>query len=175
MPSHRSYRPYRRFYRKKKWSPVLLQDGLAFTLPPAQGGAPGRNFYNVILSANSANTTAPPTATVLKVANFRLSLDLNPPSGFQGAGKMFVVYVPEDVNVSASLPYNHPEWVMAWKTFEPGQTDPQSTITMSSRMRRNLNSGDRIVLLLDMLNFSTAPEGVQFVGAITCSYACCSN
>lgn len=66
-----------------------------------------------------------------------------------------MMYVPEGYNtnetsgiISQSVVYRHPEWVLAWKRVDYTDASQSNEFSLSSRLKRNLNSGDKVVFLL---------------------------
>ena len=63
----------------------------------------------------------------------------------------------------------HPEWIMAWKGLElDGQTGAGKQVMISSRLSRNLNSGDSIVLLWSARNTTSGDIGVTYYARTSC-------
>ena len=153
----------RRYYRrrtvtvrpKKKWSSNILLIN--------QGQAHGPRFV-LELCSNSSQSTSP-TPVVVKAGNFKLRLD----SQLTTAGGMsisnwpsvsfYVMYLPEGFVFTASPSHaelisyitKHPEWILAnsiagSNTASASKWDLE-TVSFSSRLKRNLNSGDKIVLI----------------------------
>lgn len=142
---------------------------------------------SVTLVQNSA-ATANPTPVIIKAGNFKVQGD-----GFfiatattQVALSLYIIYLPEGLSPPDATSYQavisaHPEWVLAWKFISANRifpaagasaTDQSLTFSMSSRLKRNLNSGDRIVLV----GLATAGSGLSsanFSGL--CQYWTCAN
>nr|WCD56400.1 MAG: capsid protein [Cressdnaviricota sp.] len=119
--------------------------------------------------------TSSGTGTVIKVGNFKTAVTYTPsdpiPSSF---AYVYLMYVPEanTTTYGPDLPQKHPEWVMAWKAFNPGITGAQST-TMSSRLKRNLNPGDAICILTVVNNGS--PVAAQLGLQCNTQYVACTQ
>lgn len=128
--------------------------------------------WNKIID-NSAQISTP-TPTIVKVGNIRIATDVGVLSYgiFNYQPTVYCVYIPEawaDEGISqatfgqkmlqaVSL---HPEWVLAQVVlpslyFAPGESSTQTMNditplkTVSSRLKRNLNSGDAIYIVLIM-------------------------
>lgn len=138
MPKRYTRGYARRYYgRRRKWTPVFLTEEAVVPKQAVYG------FANLAVNQSNQGTTAP-VATNIKVKNFKVSVDV------QGAGDTMgspcitfaICFVPQGYTVNADLMIQHPEWVMAWKTIDLQTT---STVMVSSRMARNLNSGDSVV------------------------------
>lgn len=136
---------------------------------------PSYSFSSMSLCSNSTNTGSAPTATVIKCGNFKLWLDL------VGAGisvsapifaKVYVMFKPQSMVVDGLYPVNHPEYIMAWRSVELSNAGLQN-VSIQSKLKRNLNSGDSVVALVVIQNYSTLEPQVN-VG-VNCSYVCCNN
>lgn len=158
--------------RGKKWSPVLIEK----TLDTQIGTNTGRYVSSWTLCANSGNTGSAPTATVIKCGNFKLWMDntTNLQSSAPVHGFIYIMFLPQGVTVSDGLPDQHPEWIMAWRGYDV-QSQSLQAFSVQSKLKRNLNSGDSIILL----NMVIVSSGLQasFYTSIhmVASYVCCNN
>lgn len=117
----------------------------------------------VSILAENSSTNSTPTPIILKVGNFKVQGDvsLNMSTGHPGvlAPSVIVIvfYLPEGVSVSgttaATVVSQHPEWIMAWKQLDLGVAVPNTSgylaggsFSVSSRLKRNLNSGDKVCI-----------------------------
>lgn len=104
-----------------------------------------------------------PTPVIVKTGNYKVQCDVA--MGTSAAALVsvyvYVVYIPEGVLVENTLQasynfYNqlvlkHPEWVLAWKQVGSELISANTNIdrvTFSSRLKRNLNSGDGVYLVV---------------------------
>lgn len=131
----------RRYYgRRKKWTPVFLTE---------QSTVPGAAvFAHATLAANQTNQgSTAPIATNIKVKNFKVAVDVQSAGNVAGSPSVTfaIVFVPQSYAITANLMVEHPEWVMAWRTIDLQTTN---TVQVSSRLARNLNSGDKVVFFL---------------------------
>lgn len=170
-----SARSVRTRRRGKKWSPVFVNvTGDLKSIPGQQSDG-----WVLDLCANSASTTAAPTATVIKCGNFKISFEVETGAGnYQFAtGRAFIMFVPQGTIVNVDWPQLHPEYIMAWRSLQVGGS--VNAVTMQSRLKRNLNSGDKVVVIVQVFNLQTATQEqpnniyVQLAGA--CTYVCCAN
>lgn len=150
-----------RYYRKrytrvvkprKRWATNLVQEQTNVQAT-AQGNA---GVVELVVNSLQAAT---PTPVIIKTGNFKLQFEYqftSVPSGTVNGASMnaFVVYAPEGIvldsyaNCSAYV-NAHPEYIMGIKSIDIGRVDGNTNVTtMSSRLKRNLNSGDRIVLIV---------------------------
>lgn len=161
--------------RGKKWSPVYVT--INGGLLEIHGN--DSNGWSSSLCANSSNTTNAPTATVIKCGNFKISFEVECGAGNYQAvtGRAFIMFVPQGITPGQNWPELHPEYIMAWRSIQVGGST--SAVTIQSRLKRNLNSGDAVYLIVQVFNYQTysqeAPNNiyVKLVGA--CTYVCCAN
>ena len=182
-------RYYRRRYTrvvrpKKKWaSNIALWNNSSLS-----------SSFSTTLVANSAQA-ASPTPSILKVGNFKMSADivfkLNAAIGVENynpASVGYIIYVPEGWEDTSTaydnLIVKHPEWIMATKTLGSSVTGSGSvfnveTINVSTRLKRNLNSGDKVAFYLKLNSYVPQEglpamlESMKITG--TCRYWTCSN
>lgn len=196
----------RRYYSKrtrvvrprKKWATNFATVGqpVAATMQLTAGQVHTESYSNVLVQNTSQSSN--PTPVIVKAGNFKIKGDMKlsvrrTQGGDMGVPSMtscviYIMYVPEGLTATAALITNHPEWIMAWSPVDINMNDITATsntqnvnkFSFSSRMKRNLNSGDSVVCLL-VLNFAT-PAGsgnhtveLEISPAILCQYWTCSN
>lgn len=175
-------RYYRRRYTrvvrpKKKWASNIALFFDNDPVPFANGIAHTTLVKNPAQSSN-------PTPSIVKTGNFKVSIDslVTYPSGTTETAnavfQFFIAYVPEgwvqtDLN---GLITSHPEWILASKTaggsYAVGATHfSLDTVNFSSRLKRNLNSGDSIQLLVT--SNTQASSQIRFNGHVR--YWTCAN
>lgn len=155
-------RYYRRRYTrtlvkpKKKWASNIKDLSLESAQVASYGG--------IVELCKNSTQTALPTPVIVKAGNFKVQCDVVA-AGTDGMVSLvaYILYLPEGVDpllqqASAvhqfiqSTVTNHPEWILAWRQigYEAVQgTKSVDRVTFSSRLKRNLNSGDRIVFAVD--------------------------
>lgn len=168
MARRRYYRRAIRVAPRKKWASCILQ-----------GSVTTSNFG--VICENSIGT-ATPTPVIVKCGNFKVQGDVM----FQTTGggstrpvnlNFFLIFVPEGITPSDALIGSHPEWIIGWRNVDVGlirstSENPTATSNFSftSRLKRNLNSGDKIVALLQSGDSQLTANCV-----FTCQYWTCSN
>lgn len=182
MPRRRYY--YRSRRTKPKWS-FLTQD-----INSQQVGVPTGQFgiFGVVVCGNPSNdlVVAQP---VIKTARFRLRGALvsaleQPVFAAKVSFIFALMYVPEGITTNVAyanlntigncLFYAHPEWVMGWTRYDFINPAQRNEFSITSRLKRNLNKGDSIQLIVICLNNSSGASGGYNVSA-TVSYACRAN
>lgn len=150
----------RRYYRrrtvvvrpKKKWASNFT----AANLNIANSATVAKAADGKVLVQNSVQSSNP-TPTIVKAGNFKVQGDCyfaaNVTSNPLIQCVVYVMYVPQGFTLSTATDYetiidSHPEWIMAWKMLDMnGVTQSVNSFTFSSRLKRNLNSGDSIQLI----------------------------
>ena len=182
------YRRYRRTIirvPKKKWASnyINITGQLA-------NGTDGNFYHSQQLAINATESNAP-TPVVVKTGNFRVQFDLTLNVAASGAvsARAYIVYIPQGWNIGSdpttivnnvgSLVSQHPEWILAWRQLDFGNANAAgsvdtSVVRMSSRLKRNLNTGDRVnFYLIGNGDFT----GINFRGNLTgaCQFWTCAN
>lgn len=184
-------RYYRRRYRtivrapKKRWCTNMFYfDG------NIDYGTNNNYAYAKLLVQNSTEG-ANPSPVIIKTGNFKVQFDvtLNVAASGSIAARAFIAYVPEGYNVGLgpaetfsnlnNLVSQHPEWILVWKQLDFGNANAAgsvdtSVVRMSSRLKRNLNTGDNIYFfVLGNGDFN----GITARGVVSgaCQYWTCAN
>ena len=126
------------------------------TVPTSSSG-----YLSADLVVNSAET-ATPTPTIIKAKHFKMSVDTYVNAGATiaiGPIVAYIMYVPQGYTLTTNTPVDHPEWVLTWRTIDTSNssinTGYHATVSMSSSLSRNLNSGDSIKIVLIANNVSS--------------------
>lgn len=168
MARRRFYRRSVRTYPKKKWASNIVQDTVSTS-----------NFKTVVQNSSQTST---PTPVIVKCGNFKIQGDVlitteesTPPRPIPLI--FYVLYVPEGVSPSDTLVGNHPEWIMGWTAIDGSAISSSAAgfstgnkFSLTTRLKRNLNSGDRIVVILQSRDSSATAQA-----AYTCQYWTCAN
>lgn len=192
-------RYYRRRYTrvvkpKKKWASNLKSvylDSADTDNPITLSATSG---FALPLAVNSLGT-ASPTPVILKVGNFKCNFDFSVQysslaSTANTVVLAFIMYLPEGLGLAsnqsaqaafeqyAGIVDKHPEWILAWKQLgsEISQANIQNyeRVSFSSRLKRNLNSGDTIALIVLFSDKkATVPYAIRF--SATTQFWTCAN
>ena len=161
--ARRYYRSRVRYIRpKKKWATNIKRGEVTRTFESTTGVL----VEELVSNSTQSNT---PTPVIVKTGNFKVSLDASLMTtsdvDFQGPNSFtaYVVFVPQGVfppllttiapSTVNGLLNDHPEYIMAWRKLDTNAVSSNrllesSQVTFSSRLKRNLNSGDRVCLVL---------------------------
>lgn len=189
----------RRYYRsriryvkpKRKWASNITNLSVN-----ANVGVSGEYLLYKQLCANSVQSGTIPTPTIIKCGNFKVQGDLTYYTAASGqslySGRIsavaYIVYIPEGIVISGNVTATtgqgiidaHPEWVMCWKVidFDYGSTNTAAAFSFSSRLKRNLNSGDSIYYFVipkagSLESGATGNSQLRFNGAV--QFWTCAN
>lgn len=139
---------------------------------------------NLVINSAQVNT---PTPTIIKAGNFKINADITlqyTATSYITHLVAVVVFLPEGLDplTNAALGATltaHPEYIMAWRQLDTNSISGSAiassvqSVTFSSRLKRNLNSGDRIVFgILDQTPETTI-NAIRV--AMTAQYWTCAN
>lgn len=167
MPRRRYYRRSYRPALKKKWASNIIQDTVTTT-----------NYKTLVINSIQTST---PTPIIVKCGNFKVQGDVMVTTSSSTPARpvpliLYLLYVPEGVTPADSLVGNHPEWVMGWTAIDTQFIGSNAgnysgnKFSITSRLKRNLNSGDRVVAILQSRDSSATAQC-----AFTCQYWTCGN
>lgn len=179
------YRRYRRTIvraPKKKWGSNMVHINMNVTNSTESTTS---GYHAITLAANKTESNAP-TPVVVKTGNFKIQGDMQVSAGTavntSPVATMYIVFVPQGMEptsylAASSLVVNHPEWIMAWRFLESGFSSSAGVLdferfSFSSRLKRNLNSGDSILAIL-LVEDLAAGHGCSVTGM--CQFWTCAN
>ena len=158
MPRTRYYRS-KRVYPRQKWSintntyvgSVGATNAQCFSIaeiPIIEN--PSRN--------NQAGNPATTSAQILKAGRVKVKGVILSGMAQGQTCLLAIIYLPEGVSAVAqnaamntqgnSIFYTHPEWVMAWTRVDYTNAAQRNEISLTSRLKRNLNPGDKLALVM---------------------------
>lgn len=153
MPRYYRRRATRVVRPKKKWATNLVDIDVTNTT----GGVGSGKVYMMKELCVNSSATATPTPVIVKTGNFKLQFDAS--FGLTNGAPLqfssYIIYVPEGTLVNfgyddlKNLIDRHPEWILCWKFgsydyVSAGANGNIDSVRVSSRLKRNLNSGDAI-------------------------------
>lgn len=172
-------------YKKsnKAWQSVMRREESKLTWPAyGVAGTPVELCQYVKLAANSGDA-ATPTPSILKVKNFKCQIQLEASLEYYSSVMLAICYLPQGYTVTPNTITYHPEWLMGWKMVDMKQTSTSSvpslntakaSASFSSRLSRNLKSGDGVALLISA-QWNHAENPGYLVCNHSVSYVCCTN
>lgn len=196
-------RYYRRVYRvaapKKKWASDIGQGILTINEQEQTGSL--TNYVTVTSNKVCGNSESGvfPTPVVLKVGNFKVQIDGHVEGAMDSMRNvvLYLMFIPEGVdpttvyttNLGAkqSIADKHPEWIMGWKRIDVNTSTSSAQTTnlvsmsptsFSSRLKRNLNSGDSIYfVMVSSKDVATAGSSSSYTVSVhwTAQFWTCSN
>lgn len=152
-------------YPRKRWASNIKSDELSMGLTTSTSTV----FTDTILCKNSVQTELP-TPVILKFGRLKLQGDVRfsatNVSQFTSC-MIYCLFVPEGSTPSISLISNHPEYLLGWTSVS---LDSGSTFSLTSSLKRNLNSGDSVVLLWNIDATQTPSQNISFHLLYTAQY-----
>lgn len=183
---------YRRYYRryvraaKKKWASNTVELRISSGTIAAEsfdgiGQIICQNGDRVAQSATSIKSSA----QILKTTRFRFRGVISNNGNSYLSLLYYIAYVPEGASAlfvgTAALTdlgnygfYSHPEWVMAWGRKDYTNSAQNNEISLTTKLKRNLNSGDSIYFIACWIN-NSASQVTAYPISGTVSYMCCAN
>lgn len=169
----RSYRRryYKRVYPRKRWASNI---GTVSTRISYTHDQPV-SFGYLELCKNSIQASNP-TPVLIKFGRCKAKFDITPLVTAANQNTMFCIvylmFVPQGIDLGQPdivQPFvrNHPEYIMAWQQIS---LDSPSSLTLSSKLKRNLNSGDSVQLIFHSGINTEFPPSANLSYGITCTY-----
>lgn len=163
---------YKKYYRKStsRYASNILDIGPStFTLPNTENW----NATDITLVTNPSFSTSD-ASSIKKIKNIELTMEAEASGTWEGIESIqyYIMYVPEDMTVNQDYPMKHPEYIMAYKFYGSPQPEYNDTIQLKqpvrikSRLARNLNTGDKIILFLRAANTTTSSRSITYQGLI---------
>ena len=158
MPRYYKYkRYYKKIFPKKRWASNIKQDTVVVPLPTNATAVD----ETVLLCQNSAQTSTP-TPVILKFGRLKLKGDIR----FSATNvaqftsvNVYVVFVPQGNTLDTTLISNHPEYVIGWTVCS---LDTGSSFSLTTTLKRNLNSGDSIYILWSIDTTTTPSQNITY-------------
>lgn len=184
MPRRRYYRS-RRTFPKPKWS---------INTNTYVGSAGATNAQCITIADiplienpsrnNAAGNPANASAQILKAARIKIKGVILSGMAAGQTCLAAIMYIPENITATAvntamgnqgnTIFYCHPEWLMGWTRMDYTNAAQRNEFSITSRLKRNLNPGDKISLVV--YNINNTAGGVAAIDvATTCSYCVRAN
>lgn len=158
MPRYYKYkRYYKKVFPKKRWASNIKSDNVDMTLNTSSTTV----FRDVLLCKNAVQTDYP-TPVILKFGRLKLKGDIRYSqtnvAQFTSCN-VYCLFVPQGSTPTIELISNHPEYLLGWTTVS---LDSGSTFSMTSTLKRNLNSGDGIYVLFSIETTQTPSQSILY-------------
>lgn len=185
MARTRYYRT-KRVYPKQKWLPVNNEIVIG---PFASLNANSYAVMYKILTQNEVRTTTDgggniSGASIVKTGRFKFKGTVFQVAGADVTHLIGLAYIPEGYtipqtsssndNIGECFFYRHPEWILAWTRMDYNNAAQRNEFSLSSKLKRNLNTGDQIIAFRICINRATSGQPVSSVVG-TVSYVCRTN
>lgn len=149
MAKYNRYRKYSRRRFGKHWSTRLTSINVTQQVSASQ-----TFFIFRTLATNPAqdDNTVSQRFTVKNV-NVQVNIEATSSSYPEGIENLqhYILFIPQGYALGSDTPFEHPEWIMAHRFIGTPQADTNpgyAPTTISTRLARKLDTGDRIVYLL---------------------------
>ena len=166
--ARRRYR--RRYIRKGRWSANINNINGNFIF---QEGS--TSFLSVDLQTNPAQTSST-VSQQYTVKNVEMTYEVEATTTYTSNQienlQAYIIYVPQGMVVTETLPFNHPEYIMAYRWLGSADQDGSNVypgrnpLFIKSRLSRRLQTGDRIIFLLIGNNTASADIPVNVRGLV---------
>ncbi len=165
MPRYRYRRFYRKIYPRKRWASNLRSATLVLTIPTTDTSA--NATYDVCVNSPTLTT---PNPVIIKFGRFKIKGDVrfsNSLAGSITSGMLYAVFVPEGNVLNYELISAHPEYILGWTYLS---MDSGNSFSITSSLKRNLNSGDKIGLYFSVNTTTTPQQDTAFGFYFTMQY-----
>lgn len=166
--ARRRYRRYRR--RRAKWSSNIqrFRDTRI-----TEATLPFNEFIELATCPAQSNSLVSQIYT-FKNVEVTMQIEVPTTTGFSVIEGLtaYVMYLPEKFDPYYDLPKDHPEWIMAYRYLGSpeqevaGATGIRNPLRFKTRLARKMNTGDRIILLIQGINTGTATQAIDVDGLV---------
>nr|QRV62005.1 capsid protein [ssDNA virus sp.] len=166
MPRYYKYRRYyKKVFPKKRWASNIKSDKVELTLLTTSTST----ATDTLLCKNSEQVKQP-TPVILKFGRLKLKGDIrfsNTNVSQFTSCMIYCVFVPEGSNPNIDLISKHPEYLLGWTSVS---LDSGSTFSLTSTLKRNLNSGDAISIIWAIDTTQTPSQAISYNLFYTAQY-----
>ena len=152
-------------YPRKRWASNIKSDVASLSLLTTTTSS----FVTSVVCQNASQSSTP-TPVIVKFARLKLKGDIRfsatNVSQFT-SGMVYAVFVPEGNSLNADLVANHPEYILGWTVLS---MDSGNSFSLTSTLKRNLNSGDSIRLLWTIDTTTTPSQNITYNFYYTLQY-----
>lgn len=156
------YYKYRRtfvkkVYPRKRWASCMKTGLLDITIQP--GTLAGVAVADICKNAADGNT---PNPVIVKFGRFKMKGDLRYSASAARAVSscmIYILYVPEGVVINQNFVMQHPEYLLGWTCLS---LESGGSFSLSSGLKRNLNSGDKIQAFFYADTLISPQEAITF-------------
>ena len=154
MPRYYKYRRsyVKKVYPRKRWCSNIKSDTLRLIIRNTETSA--NDTYLVCANSPVGST---PNPVILKFSRFKIKGDVrfsNSTAGVITSGMIYAVFVPEGNELNYNLISAHPEYILGWTYLS---MDSGNSFSITSSLKRNLNSGDKVSLYF-AVDTTTTPQ-----------------
>lgn len=171
MARYRRYRKYTRRGRGRWSSNIQEIETTAYTIAPNTKGA---DSVTLVTNPLQSSLGVSQTYTVKNVeCSFTFSAsNANAVYTLEDLA-VYIMYVPQGMNLTNEYNLEHPEYIMAYKYIGSPMSEASTTegqqfqpVKIKTRLARKLNTGDQIILFWKLNNSSTTASQVYELGGL---------
>lgn len=135
---------------RKHWAPCINKLQNSIQLANTAGDF---YFFSVLATNPQQATNNISRPIVVKNCEFTYKIDCTNAARVNDV-QIYMMYVPEGHQITDNLPYQHPEWILAY-SFQGAPDGPGPDYSVSSpkkirtRLARRLQTGDNVILLVN--------------------------
>ena len=148
---------FKKVYPRKRWASCMKTGLMDVTIK--SGNVSGTASADI--SKNSVDINIP-NPVIVKFGRFKMKGDLRYSASAVRAVSscmVYVMYVPEGVTLDQNFITQHPEYLLGWTCLS---LESGGSFSLSSGLKRNLNSGDRITVFFYADTLVPPQEDVTF-------------
>lgn len=130
---------FKKVYPRKRWASCMKTGLLDITIQP--GNLVGTSVADLCKNSSDGSN---PNPVIVKFGRFKMKGDLRYSAGAARAVStcmVYIMYVPEGVTLNLNFITAHPEYLLGWTCLS---LESGGSFSLSSSLKRNLNTGDRI-------------------------------
>lgn len=156
------YYKYRRtfvkkVYPRKRWASCMKTGLLDITIQ--RGTLSGTAIADLCKNASDVSV---PNPVIVKFGRFKMKGDLRYSASAARAVSscmVYVMYIPEGIAISQNFITLHPEYLLGWTCLS---LESGGSFSLSSGLKRNLNSGDKIQIFFYADTLVAPQEDITF-------------
>lgn len=148
---------FKKVYPRKRWASCMKTGLLDITIQ--KGTLYGNASADLCKNASDSSV---PNPVIVKFGRFKMKGDLRYSASAARAVSscmIFVCYAPEGISLNQTLITLHPEYLLGWTCLS---LESGGSFSLSSGLKRNLNSGDKIQVFFYADTLVAPQEDITF-------------
>lgn len=167
MPRYYKYRRTyaKRVYPRKRWASNIKEGSSVLTIPTTTNVV-----QQVVDLCTNSTDSSTPNPVLIKFGRIKLKGDIrysDKNAASFTSGTIYAIYVPEGASPTYNLVTQHPEYILGWTCIS---MDSGNSFSLTTALKRNLNTGDRICLIFRVNTVSNPSQEITYVLYYNCQY-----